>query len=350
MATISIQDSSRLDLLKRCRYLVVSGGAGKGIAMCNVISHLIMIKKNMFHLNFQEQILGAAGTSIGAVLALAVLVAKDWSIVERVTQTEKIWDGTSIFSDVDITGLFVGKGLCSHKPLQNTLSIWFEMLELPWNITFAELYERTHKTFICNAACVSDASTLLMSHTTTPKLLLRDGICMSMCLPFLFKPFIYEDKEYIDGAIYNNFVCSEFPHETTMGIRIAHQSVSIKDMVGIPWIIYIVNNIVEQNEKLRMQSLPDYQNGIINVYTPGVRAMSISMDKNVINQLWTFGKWSSLFFFMKNKFTSWLVQLYFHHYLAPKHDLNQKKVEEGKIEGGDEKGPGADVEKGTSSE
>jgi len=233
------------------KYVVFSGGAARAVALCTALDTYMCIDEDENRRGGGEQdisvmdnddtretrlfdrILGSGGTSIGAVLALAVLFGPEkWCRVrDRIVQYDT-WKAKRMLDCVDLANCNQTLSLCSDAPLRTMIDGVFEDLELPPTVTFANLSaycyytdadqeRREPKTFVCNASCHEDHSTLYMSAATTPDLTIHQALRMSMALPGIFPAIVYQNRLYVDGGLFNNFIVDQFPPQETVGFSLA---------------------------------------------------------------------------------------------------------------------------------
>ena len=70
--------------------------------------------------------------------------------------------------------------------------------------TLKQLKDLTGKSLLCSVYNLTDAKIEYLTPETHPDLSCIDAILMSCCIPFLFPPFVYNKKEYIDSSIVCN--------------------------------------------------------------------------------------------------------------------------------------------------
>jgi hypothetical protein len=107
-------------------------------------------------------------------------------------------------------------GLCLPNYFKQTV---FDMLERymgKGDITFQELFEITHKDFICCVTNISSNIPEYHSHKSTPHYKVLDSIAASMCVPLLFSPCIINGQCYVDGGMSDNCPFRVFPIENTL--------------------------------------------------------------------------------------------------------------------------------------
>jgi predicted acylesterase/phospholipase RssA len=93
------------------------------------------------------------------------------------------------------------------------------LVRAPGAMTFAEHFAFFNKRLILTATNLSTKTTEILSATSTPELMVADGVRMSMSLPFIFKPYVITKGgrppcgTYVDGGVFNNLPFREFEGE-----------------------------------------------------------------------------------------------------------------------------------------
>src|SRR5205085_988676 len=59
-------------------------------------------------------------------------------------------------------------------------------------ITFNEFYKKTKKKFIVTGACINDKKIYYFSHTNYPDMKVFDAVRISMAIPIIYTPHIFE--------------------------------------------------------------------------------------------------------------------------------------------------------------
>ena len=88
------------------------------------------------------------------------------------------------------------------------------------DITFEEHYKLTQKKLIIIGTNFSKGTEVVFSHETTPSMSVLTAIRISVSIPLVFTPVLYESDYYIDGAFVNNFPIKYCNPNTTLGIYI----------------------------------------------------------------------------------------------------------------------------------
>ncbi len=309
-----------LDALDRCEYLVFSGAGARGIALCSALVSACEVYHALRGESLLKKLRGAAGTSIGAALALACVCGADPRRVGALLIHTDAWSGAALVRQMDLGRLLRERGLCPHAMLRGAIDQLLALLNLPRDIDFCALHRRTGRVFMCNATRVADCSTLVMSHDSTPYLRVRDALLMSACVPGLFPPVRYRGAEYVDGGVPLNYAPHWFPRGSTLGIAIDNdlsppppprQVVTDDAETGLGALLYfptLIGALCARLEAVHLATLdPVYRRDTLRVYTPGVEANTFSCSTHEARALWQHGQRSALWFLLKERFVACLV-------------------------------------------
>lgn len=174
--------------------LVLAGGGIKGLAYLGMLEYF---EKN----NINDNIIEYVGCSIGAFSALLILL--DY----KSTSLKKIFNEYSIekIKDFKLSSFLTNYGLDSGIKLNNFIKIFIKNKNLDENITMNELYEKTNKKLITVVTNVNTKKTVFISKDTFPDIPVYLALKMSMNLPFIFEPVLYDGNMYVDGVLSCNF-------------------------------------------------------------------------------------------------------------------------------------------------
>lgn len=112
-------------------------------------------------------------------------------------------------------------------------------------ITFKQLYELSNVCLIINAFCYDTNKIEYFSYKNAPDMNVIDAILMTISIPILFQPVIYENKTYCDPGLANhadfNYFFKDIPLDTeefnilkqeTLGILIESENTSYKTPIN----------------------------------------------------------------------------------------------------------------------
>lgn len=208
--------------------IILSGGGTKGLCSLGALQYLQDSKRIDC-----STVSVMVGTSIGAIICYFLAIGYtpmelvvylcSHSVLESLTinNFEQIVSGDGIY-DYNIL-----KGVYEKMTLE-------KMDTIP---TLKDVYTQFGKELIICTYNFTDRNREYLSYRTHPDLSCIDALRMSSNLPFIFSSFWYNDKEYIDGGVIENF---SFSMASTLP-----KSDTEKNIVGI----YLDNKIVDSPEK-----------------------------------------------------------------------------------------------------
>ena len=195
-------------------YIVFGGGGVRGIAFAGACAELWSL------LRFDVQRLkGAAGTSIGALYAAAVVAG---------LHPDRLLEVATATSLVDLvrphmTNLVMHWGFDDSSILEE----WIDSHIGSRRETFRQLYERTGRVLKLTATDLHSCACYILDHESEPDMPVCRGVAMSMCLPPLFAPMEHKGHLMVDGGICNNFPIDVFGSpQHTLGFRVTWGHVS----------------------------------------------------------------------------------------------------------------------------
>jgi NTE family protein len=236
--------------------LIFRGGGMKGIAYCgalDVISNLGML----------GHVKRFAGTSAGSMLATFLACGYTSSEIERVFRTTNF----QAFKDAKkgliakMENLYRKFGMYEGKVFYEWMGRRIaEKTENP-DITFEELYNRTHKDLVVVGTCLSHCQVHYFSHHTAPHMKVRDAVRISMSIPLFFEPVKEGDHFFVDGCVLDNFPlwvfdCEEFNPETARMAPVNTRTIGF----------YIVEDSEVEPEVVQINGLKEYVGCMLNAF------------------------------------------------------------------------------------
>lgn len=186
----------------RKNILIISGGGIKGFCALGAIQKLI--EKNII---VNPEIL--CGTSVGGLIAFILNIGYSPYDIFNVTSNIDY----ELLVKIDIESLLEDEihiGLNSSEPFMIIIKAFMKEKKINTNITFKELFVLTKKKLILTGVCLNDMKLYYFSVDTTPKMEVIIALQITMSIPIVFKPVIYENKIWIDGATINNYPIDYF--------------------------------------------------------------------------------------------------------------------------------------------
>lgn len=175
--------------------LILSGGSFKGFAYIGVI-------KALKEIGIMENLKVFVGTSIGAIFALFLSLN---SYIEEIEELINRIDFNKLFN-YNFKNLYFKYGLNDGDNILNLLSDFFVKKNYPLDLTFKDLYDKTGNTLIINASNITTKKREVFDYLATPNMNILNAVRMSISIPFIFTPVIYNDNYYVDGGIIDSFM------------------------------------------------------------------------------------------------------------------------------------------------
>ena len=183
--------------IKNKKILVISGGGLKGLSGLGSF-------KCLLDNNILESIDTFACSSVGAVICFLNNIGYDpkdmYDVLEQI-------DFTQLIKYIEPENLLVEPcfGISSPEPILYSIYSFMKKKNINKNITFSQLYNMTKKTLIITGTCLNDISLKYFSHTTTPDMQILKALRITISIPFIFRPYQYDGKLWVDGGVMNNF-------------------------------------------------------------------------------------------------------------------------------------------------
>jgi predicted acylesterase/phospholipase RssA len=148
--------------------------------------------------NIVDSVDEISGSSAGAVIGAFIAYGKS---------TDEILDFMFNVNPADmfkpsVRLLLKEYGFCGYDSIKQKFREFFDGK----NIKFKHLKKKLY----ISAYCLTTSKMEYFSVDTHPNMSVIDAICMSVAIPFIFKPFVYRDNMYIDGGLIETAPCNPF--------------------------------------------------------------------------------------------------------------------------------------------
>lgn len=175
---------------ERINKLVLSGGSSKGIAYIGVI-------KALEEFNFINNFKTFAGTSVGALFAFALVIGCNYDYLFK------------LINEINIDNLLQLKtindyGFDNGIKIINIVKKIMDDKNIKYDITFKELFKLNNKRLIINATNLSKKKIEYFDFKKSPDMNVLIALRMSISMPLIFSPIIYNGDYYIDGGLIDN--------------------------------------------------------------------------------------------------------------------------------------------------
>ena len=239
--------------LTKINTLCFSGGGIKGIAFIGAVENLL--EKKIFLL---EDIKNFVGTSAGSMLSFLLNIG--WKINE-IKEFMLNFNFEKLISEIDSVSLFETYGIQDGNKLQ---LLFMKLLENKFqvkDITFEDLYRKTHKKLIIIGTNLTKSQEVVFNYKTTPKFSVILALRISSSIPLIFKPIKYENELYVDGGIVNNFPLNHCSKNSTIGFYIKNSDInSIKSITT-----FIISVLNTTTDTISQKSMEKYKKNVIEI-------------------------------------------------------------------------------------
>ena len=237
--------------------LVFSGGGTK------IYSFLGFLKyHNENNPDFLVNIKAVVGTSAGSFIALLICLDYSYNEIEKILINLKISKFKNIKAE-NVLSFFDNYGIDDGTYFIQIFKIIVKAKTGNENTTFKELFEYSNKKLVITAVCLNNFRCEYFSYDTHANMEIVDAIMMSGCVPFFFKPIVFQDKYYVDGALLNHYPICYFENELnkTYGVLVSdnlNESFEInnfKDYMFAVISCQFVNQIRECYDKYKQNTI-----------------------------------------------------------------------------------------------
>lgn len=179
--------------------LCLSGGGPSLIKQIGILQTLE--KNNIWKI---DDIKSIFSTSAGSLLSVILLLRIEWNIIIDY-MIKRPWNDCINMSPFQLFYIYNNKGLFDIQIIEIFFKPLFLSKNISLEITLLEFYDITKKELFFYTFEINNFETIELSHKTQPNLKLFQALYMTCCIPFLCKPYIIENKCYIDGGISLNY-------------------------------------------------------------------------------------------------------------------------------------------------
>jgi predicted acylesterase/phospholipase RssA len=228
--------------------IVISGNSTNCIKLLGTLQ--LLYEKKVFN-----NITNWVGTSSGSILSLfCCLNIEPKQIIFHLCKY-------FIFKKVKFNyiNMFKNESIINEDFIRNTIKNI--ILEKHDNVpTLNEIFEKYNKNLIFTTIQTDNVeNTIKVDKDSFPNINVIDALFMSISFPVIFKPYMYEEKYYIDGGLNNNFpinIGEEISKTFCLGIYIKDISKTNTDIISNQT-IKVIYNLMKNNfnivEKLQIK-------------------------------------------------------------------------------------------------
>ena len=196
--------------------LCLGGGGSSGLGYIGSIE--VLEEQEWFSLSNLDNYVS---TSVGSIISFFFVLGYSAS---QIKDFLLMFDLNKIEPKIDCINLFNNYGLDNgEKIVEIAKSFLFEKFNIR-EISFKKLHELTNKKLRIIVTNYTKSETEIFDYESRPEVSVFLAIRMSMSLPFIFTPVIFDNCYYVDGGLLKNFGIELCDPENTIGISSSNTS------------------------------------------------------------------------------------------------------------------------------
>jgi len=192
--------------------ICMSGGGVKGFAFLSALKYLEEIK----HIDLST-INHFVGTSAGSMISFIFSLGyTPTDLIKFILE----FNFTKLVPESNIDILLLSHGIDTGDKVMIIMQNFLKEKYNLDDITFEEHYILTKKKITFIGTNYTKGEEVAFNYELTPKMSVLTAIRISISIPIVFTPVLYQDDYYIDGGLVNNFPIKYCNPETTLGLYI----------------------------------------------------------------------------------------------------------------------------------
>ena len=267
-----------MDIPDKVEHLVFSGGGMRGLAYAGVLEALRARGVDLW--SHARPLQSVCGSSIGALFAM--LVAARMSVEHMLLEVRRFH--VTQYLDLDPYLLFNQRGIDNGLTLRRYVQGMLLRLMGSAHISMYEFYLATRVRLVVPITDLEAGKTIYLDHARAPALPVAEALAISMSLPLVFTPSVFEGHQCVDGGLMDNFPISLFPPATTLGIRALWNSSGSLDSFSqyFSRIVYCVFASCENKDTVNYHT--------IDVNVGNIKTVEFHLDAEQIENLLQCGR------------------------------------------------------------
>lgn len=220
------------------RELVLSGGGTGGLAMLGALHRLREAGR-------LTRVTRWVGASVGSIVASLLLSGYTPLTVYKVLEG---LDFAGFAGDVNgdsVLGFFDTMGAMEPDGILRLFDVMLRKKGYDDTVTLAEFDARTGHTLVIAGYNVTRGETVAFTAQTHPRMPLRLAVRISISVPMLFRPVMYEGELYVDGAV--------LEHVPTRFAKYRRRSLVVHCYNDQPPVWPVATNLLELTQQLFKQ-------------------------------------------------------------------------------------------------
>ena len=220
------------------RELVLSGGGTGGLAMLGALHRLREAGR-------LDHVTRWVSASVGSIIASLLLSGYTPLTVYKVLEGLDFKDFAADVNGDSVLGFFDTMGAMEPTQILRLFDVMLRKQGYDETVTLAEFDARTGQTLVIAGYNVTRGETVAFSAQTHPRMPLRLAVRISISVPILFRPVLYEGELYVDGAL--------MEHVPTRFAKYRRRSLVVHCYNDQPPVWPVATNLLELTQQLFKQ-------------------------------------------------------------------------------------------------
>lgn len=220
------------------RELVLSGGGTGGLAMLGALHRLREAGR-------LDHVTRWVSASVGSIIASLLLSGYTPLTVYKVLEGLDFKDLAADINGDSVLGFFDTMGAMEPTQILRLFDVMLRKQGYDETVTLAEFDARTGQTLVIAGYNVTRGETVAFTAQTHPRMPLRLAVRISISVPILFRPVLYEDELYVDGAL--------MEHVPTRFAKYRRRSLVVHCYNDQPAVWPVATNLLELTQQLFKQ-------------------------------------------------------------------------------------------------
>lgn len=245
--------------------LCLSSGGIYGISYIGALDYLI--EEKLINLN---NIKNYVGTSVGAFFLFMILIGYS---IKDINQIIINLNFSKFETNIKIEGILENYGINDGSKILYMLKFFLKKKFNIDDITFLELYTNHAKNFVVIGTNFSYGHEEVFNYINTPNMSIITAIRISISVPLIFTPVLYNDNYYVDGALTNMFPINHCNQETTLALNLPYScSNKINNILDV-----VLNSFKIVAKSISSKNKCINSDNIINIYINKYSSVDLSI-------------------------------------------------------------------------
>lgn len=246
--------------------LCLSSGGIYGISFIGAIDYLI--EENIINLN---NIKNFVGTSVGALFLFLLVIGYS---IKDINDIIINFNFNKLQTEINIDEILNNFGINNGSKFCFTIQFFLKKKLNLDDITFNELYQKTNVNFTVIGTNFSKGEEKIFNHINTPNMSILTAVRISISIPIIFTPVLYNNEYYVDGALSNIFPINHCNQETTISINLTYpENYEINNIIDI-----FLNSLNIIAKTISCKNKYYINDNIINIYNDNSSLVSFNFN------------------------------------------------------------------------